>query len=301
MYNSIGENFFNEKNYKKYVESKNLRILPIFSILKKNNLTIESFHNFTDVHDILKIFTFIKKSANISCYIFNRKAITKEIIDLIKKKSCKDINIDYLSETNIKNDNIELYIKALKNQKKYDCLYINLGTINGVTTEIFENNHSFNSNLLMGLILCLNMQNNNGCCFFRIPLGFSKFTIQLVYILKKYYKKIILTNIYSSKIGLAVGLYLVDFMSVSNEELCKFDIIKKKMCENKDYFGNNNKIIESIFNIDENNVNYSLIKVFLLKFENDKINDINHFLSIQVNKNKFIENKKIMKKKRKVL
>ena len=255
-------------------------------------MTIESFYDFIDTNDILKMFTFIKKSDNIDCYIFNRKAVTNEMVDLIKKKSNKDINIDYLSDKGIKNCGVDIYIEVLKTQKKYDCLYINLGTVNDIITEIFKKNHNFRSNLLMGVILCLNMQNNNGCCFFRIPLGFSKFTIQVIYILKKYYKKVILTNIYSSKIGLVVGLYLIDFVGINNEELEEFNIIKNKMRENKDYFGNNNKIIESIFDIDEQNVNYNLIRMFLLKFENDKIDDINHFLSIQINKSKFIENKK---------
>lgn len=288
---------------KSFFENKKMdatdKLLPIFDILHKEGLTWKSFYHFIDMYDILHSLSFLKKSNDVSCYILNRTSIDDSILNLIKKKYQKNISINYYSDKSIKSQGIEMYLESMKNKKKYDSVCINLGTKNGATIEIFKNSHNYNANIIMSLILCLNIQNNDGVAFFKIPVGFDEITIQFIYILKMYYKNVIIKNLHSSKISLTIGIHAVGFMGISDDELNNFNSSIEYFEKNSKLFGNNNKNLCNFVNLDKNDVNYGLIKIFLLKFENDKHDEIDNIINILVRSEIFINDESNKSKEKK--
>jgi hypothetical protein len=293
-YEILNKSFFENKK----MDATN-KLLPIFDILHREGLTWKSFYHFIDMYDILHSLSFLKKTDDISCYILNRTSIDDSILNLIKKKYQKNISINYYSDKSIKSQGIEMYLEPMKNKKKYDSVCINLGTKNGATIEIFKNSHNYNANIIMSLILCLNIQNNDGVAFFKIPVGFDEITIQFIYILKMYYKNVIIKNLHSSKISLTIGIHAVGFMGISDDELNNFNSSIEYFEKNSKLFGNNNKNLCNFVNLNKNDVNYGLIKIFLLKFENDKHDEINNIINILVRSEIFINDKSNKSKEKK--
>ena len=210
-------------------------------------------------------------------YVFNNK--------LLNIKS-NEINFLNISHSNKHNNKIIKYflVKCFRIKKinYYDIKYLNKSInkkidffIGGMEKNIViktksKNYEIYYYNTLFNLIYyVLSIQNNNGIAIIGIFSLITEVTIQLLWILKKYYKEIRLTMYDTAKPNTSGNKVIcIGFKGISNNELNEIYNIKKNI--NKK---NKNNYIENILNINENNIGkYNDLKKIIKKYNIERFN-----------------------------
>jgi predicted O-methyltransferase YrrM len=284
-YCSINNNFFLEKQDIKISHDMKKNKFIINFLLKDNNVSSGTVISYFDVYSIFDLFD---GKNNINCFILNRKNMTDKLINFIKKN--KNIHVDYFKNNTPEILSFEDYEGILKNKNKYDSLYFMHGTRFASTRGIFELEYNNNIHILMNLILCLNMQKMHGNVLFKIPTGFTKFTIQLIYVLKMYYEKVEIKNLKSTKLAITVVFIAKKFKGISKTELNNFNNMLDTI-KNENLFVFKSKKIKSFIELNKQSDEYNFIKNFLCKYENKKMNEIKNILKLYIDINSFVKNK----------
>ena len=279
--NFIKEEFINNMNEN---DIKNNNIISDFL---KRNIDSKILKEFSQISPIFEL---INKNKNKNIFI-SAERLKIDIDDLKKIKILNNKNIIICT------DIIYNFNDLIKNTKKYNTYYL-MQSKNSKTEYILNKSNIFNFSFnLSNIILCLNIQEIGGNAYFLISSMLDRMIIEIIYILKKYYKKIIIKNKYSDKIGLTISLYCYDFNGVPIKELAELNNIFLKI--NTDNFKNGNLFLNSIIDINnkeiENNITNKL-NIFVKKKLNSIVdyvfllNDIYTFINDNNNKTKYIYN-----------
>ena len=116
-------------------------------------------------------------------------------------------------------------------------------------------------------ILC--KLNKGGCCTILIFSFFMDISIELLWILKKYFKKIFLTSVdHLSNKSNTCKIICSDFLGISDDDLNKIKSVVKKMSSyNKNYTNIEiNMYIKSILNIDKTLIEYTEFEKQVIKY-----------------------------------
>jgi hypothetical protein len=192
-------------------------------------------------------------------------------VDLILSFITKKYNIKK-QNINIQNKNFfskKEYTMLLNTNKKYDYIYMLLNYI-----KLTDNCNNINNiyNILQSVLL-LNIQAINGSSFIKIWISLDTINIQMLYILKKYYKSIKISYAYYDKSGFELYVRLDHFIGIRPTELQNLDILINNIFTNIDNYTDNCYTINSIANITSLGYNkfkydiFNMLKVYLFIFE----------------------------------
>ena len=251
------------------------------AILKRFNIVDTTINSFIDIYPIKNI---IEKGKN-SCFILNRLNITKKLIIFLKRFN-KNLTVDYYKNDIPELIQLEDYLKILNKKKKYSILYLTQGNKFGSLTA-HVTKHNINCNLLMNLILCLNMQKEGGNACIRTNFYFDKFFYELIYVLKMYYKKVVIKNMLNFKMATSIIIECYDFTGIDNKELENYNSIIKKI-ENKELFTKNNKVITGFLDTDK----YKIIEKNMTKFKKEILDKIVLDIETYILRKKYIIDEK---------
>ena len=293
------------KNFYEYM-GNNLEnsVYEIISTIKKNNIIDTknikniSLVNFShsNIHNNNLIKKFIKKKLNIDdikLYDVNLTLGKNNEENIIKNKmyNCKEIN-------NITN--------LLKH--KMDIIIISLGSYNLIEKKQYNYEKYYNIQLFYQILFCLNNQNKNGCSIMMSFTFFNDITIQLLFILKKYYKKLTFTNYKTNTLyTTSIKITCHNFKGIDKNELkILFSICDELKQEKYDDYNNKNyKYLKSI--IKTNNNEYKNFKHKMVEINEKKIKynykniklwrDIIDFFEDEYNKNNYEKLKQEILKK----
>lgn len=257
--------FLNLDNY--YLLSNIYNFDNDTNILLLYNKLINKYSNIDSIKDLI-----INLNLDLN-YFFLNNIID---FDLIKKYSenKKNIFILYYVNYNIKNNdriNIELkknivfnndYINykeydELINKNKYDLLYFG---------QYYNRDKSFNISIKYYLLYCigiaLNTQNINGNLIIVSSIEIDNdLLIDSIYILKKYYKKIIIKNKKSLNLGTSFYIIANDFIGINEKDKININLFIKNL---------NNKVINNINILYNKSTDYITIKEKINEFINIK-------------------------------
>ena len=235
-------------------------IISIYSYLNINKNNMMQF-NYINIY-LYKYLISINKNINvfINYDIFN--------IDLFLE-TFKSINTNYKIELILKNkiiNNYTIYDKLISKTNKYDMIMF--GFIYKLNDREF--NKLENIILIIYIGIALNIQKKNGSLIIYVPYYINNnLFIESIFLLKKYYKKIIIYNLPVTNIGSQFLIYCHDFLTIIESDK-----------------QNINKLINKIFiNIDNNNINSYIC--------NNKIKDYNKVCELILN-NKYNNVKQII-------
>tara|TARA_B110000037_G_C17110452_1_gene501650 strand:+ start:22 stop:1935 length:1914 start_codon:yes stop_codon:yes gene_type:complete len=261
----------------------NLELAPMETlyIIKKNNLfqpkEITTYLNFSysNNHDNNKIRHYI-----LLLYP-NIKNIIMYDNNFTQKKN-KNNNSDYLFKINIKNIHDVLSLsKQLK--EKIDIMQIPMIGDLYLYNKSIDFEQVSTISLYYTVLIALMNQNKKGVMITNLLSILTEPTLQILIILKKYYKKIILTPINNSHMGkLRFRLIASDFQGISQKELKDFMRIGFQLTEVNPLFNNissSYQYIESFISIDDKHT--QKIHTELI----ESIKKINNKLYLTVHKN----------------
>ena len=263
-------------------------------VMKKNGFTMVEFLLVVEYNSIVKLLKYIGFK-NKSLFMTTRKHLSNAYINFLKNITENTMTIDYL-DTYLKFMLIEDYNKIIEDKKKYDILYLSLGTRFSYTALTFEVKYNNNANLLMNLKIALNKQKIGGAVIFNISLITSEFISDLVYIIKKYYKKVIISNVLSLKFEMILTINAIDFIGISSYELNEFNKICNKITNNNLNPNAINNTLIRILNIKNDDETYKNIRDDILKFSYKCIGSLNVNYRMYQNIVYFMEDKKNSKK-----
>jgi hypothetical protein len=281
------ELFINATDYQSFVtdENESFNIFKLVEIYIKNN--------------------FLITETNINMFFITRKTLNEDVYDKIikyfKKKYDLKTNLDVytINDKNNVINNFNDINNIIKNiNTKYDI--INLKSLFSKSISIrktlINKNVSFEIEQFYKIYLCLALQKVKGNALFHFRLNLTNINIEFIYLLKKYYKKVVITNTikdsyYISISSLAIECY--DFMGISKRDLMELkkiglEITKKN--NNFSYFDNENYyFLHSIIKI--NKKDYELIKNKIIKYNLKKIKLNIKYLDIMERIEDYIHNK----------
>ena len=282
IYNSLTGNILNDTIKYNYDPYNKFRLL--YAITNKNE------DNY--------IYEIICKIKNNNLFFPNKKKISLLNISRYEKldeyhnsniEQCLINNFEVSESKYYRIDNI------LRENSEYVCSFKNIdeicklsSTINSkidilnLTIEIKEDesikkyNYELNYtiNFFHTILFSLMIQEKGGCSAMLFFLPLTNRSMQLLWILKKYYKNIYFScNNYCNITTTGNRLIATDFIGIDNIELEKLKEIGNKMYEcNELYFTNkSNKFIDSILKIDESNIKYKKFCESVTKFNLKKI------------------------------
>ena len=244
------------------------------------DIDIKTLHN---IHNIYYLNYLINKYINnnikkLDIFIAIR-AVDKYCYycDLIKKKN-KDIIFnfnnyedDFLYKTND-------YLIDINN--KFDLIFLSIKSKNNLNNIFINKRLDFNYYIFNNLLFCLEHQKINGSCIIKIPNIFNSFISEIIFLLNKYYKKVVIINYLTSRNFINVQIISYYFKGINNKELKEFQNIKKDIINKNDnliniYNSDNYYYLNSIIDnsIIKNNNNYDKITKEL-KYLNDNNLDI---------------------------
>jgi len=204
---------------KKYIKNISFKQFLISSNIDKNTFIL---NRITDINLINK---YIDNNGLLNYYLNNTSSQSKYnkiIKSKIKKKI--DINNEYIINFNI-------YNKMIKDQTKYDLIYFGifdntiLRTVNSID----------NIGILYFIGIALNKQNYNGNLI--ITTEFYKdinLICNCIYILKKYYKKVIIKNKVGLNIGISFYIIATNFIGINDDDKNKINLLIKEVYEKID-------------------------------------------------------------------
>lgn len=257
------------KNFHEYM-GNNLEnpVYEIISTIKNNNIIDTqnikniSLVNFShsNKHYNNLIQKFIKQKFNINdikLYDINLTLGKNDEENIIKNKmyNCNEIN------------NIT---KLLKH--KIDIIIISLTSYNLIEKKQYNYEKYYTIQLFYQILFCLKNQNKNGCSIMISFTFFNDITIQLLFILKKYYKKLIFTNYKSSSFyTTSTKIIASNFKGIDKNELKILFSICDELKQEKydDYDNKSYKYLKSI--IKTNNNEYKIFKYKMFEINEKKI------------------------------
>jgi len=279
-------------------------VYEIISTIKNNNIIdTENIKNISlvnfshsNIHNNDLIKKFIKKKLNIDdikLYDVNLTLGKNDKENIIKNKmyNCKEIN------------NIT---KLLKH--KIDIIIISLTSYNLIEKKQYNYEKYYTIQMFYQILFCLNNQNKNGCGIIMSFTFFNDITIQLLFILKKYYKKLIFTNYKSNSFyTTSTKIIASNFKGIDKNELKILFSICDELKQEKydDYDNKSYKYLKSI--IKTNNNEYKNFKNKIIEMNEKKIKynykniklwrDIIDFFEDEYNKNNYEKLKQEILKK----
>ena len=279
-------------------------VYEIISTIKNNNIIDTknikniSLVNFShsNKHYNNLIQKFIKEKFNINnvkLYDINLTLGKNDEENIIKNKmyNCNEIN------------NIT---KLLKH--KIDIIIISLTSYNLIEKKQYNYEKYYIIQLFYQILFCLNNQNKNGCSIMISFTFFNDITIQLLFILKKYYKKLTFTNYKTNSFyTTSTKIIASGFKEIDKNELKILFSICDELKQEKydDYDNKNYKYLNSI--IKTNNNEYKIFKHKMVEINEKKIKynykniklwrDIIDFFEDEYNKNNYEKLKQEILKK----
>jgi len=195
--------------------------------------------------------------------------------DLIKKKN-KDIIFNF---NNYEDDLLYKTSDYLINiNNKFDLIYLSNKSKNNLNNIFINKRLDFNYYIFNNLLFCLEHQKINGSCIIQIPNIFNSFISEIIFLLNKYYKKVVIINYLSSKLILNVKIISYYFKGINNNELKELQNIKKDIINKNDNLTNINNsdnyyYLNSIIDnsIIKNNNNYDKITKELKQINNNNL------------------------------
>jgi len=271
-------------------------IIEIYKLLHYNS-EIPVFENFNTIIDN-NLLTLHKNISFLNC-TFSPQPTNKTIKYILKKIYSNIKTINYY-DLNISSDNImSNYITKLYNITEIDYAItkfktkMNLIVMALVSFKLFNIDaylyeKYYTQQFFYSIIFVLQLLKKNGTC---IILSFSYFTeisIELLYILKKFFKKLVFTKYTTGKHSTSSTKIIASrFKGIPTEELNELlKIAKEISIYNKKYdnYDKNYKFIKSILDIDKTDKEYKLFRAEVIKFNtlNKKYteNNINLFSKI---------------------
>jgi len=243
-------------------------VYEIISTIKNNNIIdTENIKNISlvnfshsNIHNNNLIKKFIKKKLNIDdikLYDVNLTLGKNDEDNIIKNKiyNCKEIN----NITNLL-------------QHKIDIIIISLTTYNLIKKKQYNYEKYYIIQLFYQILFCLNNQNKNGCSIMLSFTFFNDITIQLLFILKKYYTKLTFTNYKTNTLySTSTKIIASNFKGIVKNELkILFNICDKLKQEKYDDYDNKSyKYLKSI--IKTNNNEYKNFKHKMVVINEKKI------------------------------
>lgn len=225
-------------------------------LLMYNNKNIEYINlnsQYIDMFNNLRI-TYNKYLYRQINYYYFSKYINKDDKILI----CDNIDITdiytYINRnSSIINENINIFNTDYINNKNEFNTLLNK---NIKYNNIFIIYNIYPINILI-IILILNKQMINGNCVLTITIKTPNNIYKLLYILKKYYKKILITQAVMVAKGQTIEILLSNFVGINNNELIKLNSLLNNDMNNID----NYKIIIKTNNIKYNNFKNIIFKI----------------------------------------
>lgn len=269
-----------EKSYYKYINE----------LIKDDNL---QFNN------LLQNFKLIPKNIGrqliyqyASKYVSN---INSKILVLDDYKTYKILNF-ITKNHNIKKENIYIdnkslltkdnYNKILGNGIKYEYIYL----LSNNAKRLNNCNNINNIYNILQSILLLNKQSIDGSAFLKIWINLDIINIQMLYILKKYYKSLIFSYAYYDFSGFELYIRLNNFVGINKKELNELNKLVENIFLNINNYTDNCYTINSIAiitSLEFNNFKYnifSMLKIYLFIFEKH-INILKNIYLIETDKN----------------
>jgi hypothetical protein len=276
IYKSLSEEIkkqMKKYNYNPYEDLKKLYMYmgknvenPVYEVIMQIKL-----------NDMIKI-----KNKSLSFLNFSHSSIhnNKAISDFIKTKfdltDIKYMDVNYLSDTQLYNYNeIEKLTKKL--DSKIDIIMISLTSINLINNiKRMDYEKYYTTQLFNSILFALMNQEINGC-FVSVSFTFmTQATVDLLTIIKKYYKYVYLSCYNSSKsITTSTKIIASHFMGISKKELDELIHISKtissKISKYDDY--SNKSSDRFIHSLIKNNTNTKFIEK-INNYTEEKLNQI---------------------------
>ena len=218
------------------------------------------------------------KSLNIINFSYFEKNDKNIIINYLKNK----FNIDkiILKNVNSKMYNIEELKKNVSDiNKKQDIIIISLFTEKLLNIDKYDTEKYYTLQFFYSIIFILSLAKIGSCGVIFTFSFFTEISIELLWILKKYYKKIFLScHSTTDMCSRITKIYVSDFMGIDDNELnILYDIANKINIYNKkydDYDNKKYKYITKILNIDKNTREYINFENKIINFNLDNIDII---------------------------
>ena len=244
-----------------------------------NIIDHKKLYNFKNNYVILN---FTKTKTNTSCYNIV-KYINKKFN--INNKQCYNVNsnnnnyIDdkcYNIEFKInKYEDFENFISKIENKIDIIILDFKYGITFPLLNIMDENNNMVY--LFFSVLLSLNIQNIDGCCVFPTFVIYSKISFQILWILKKYYKKISFTEyVAGSTISYRTKIIASGFLGINKNDLNEINNIGKNILKNNININYNKNInyLNNILNINNGRKKYEIFEKEISKYNSQKYNNI---------------------------
>jgi predicted O-methyltransferase YrrM len=308
--NFIKKGINNEINDKYYSYELN-RLLGYFKEFKLNNIFSEETkekikkYNFEPFDDIKELYLYMGKNMENAVYesigtITNKKLIQKNKInfinfsfseehsnDLIKKfiikktnvtdVKCFDINTitNKNKENNImhsKMNNINEMNKIIKFlNKKMDIIKMSLTSLKLKNMNRVDYEKYYCVQFFYEILFCLRTQDIGGTAIMLTFTYFTEISVQLLYLLKKYYNKLYFTNYKTSTMYItSTKIIASDFIGISSNEINDLYKVSDKLRQDKyDDYDKKYDYLISIMNT-TNNKEYDEFKTKIIEINNKK-------------------------------
>jgi predicted O-methyltransferase YrrM len=271
--------FINTLDQDIYYKEKLFKYDKLFNSIS-DNLLIKYNINYKIFATILKLNIFKLLLDNTIKKIFiNDSSITNDNFSLLYNLLNTNNKLK-VSFNNILIFNQKSYTELIKTNNKYDLIYIGHSGIEYDKT--LYNETLYHKYIIFMIGILLNIQESHGNTCIRIVINIRlEFLINIIYLLKKYYNKIIIKNKYTNIIGSHIYILCYDYKTINNNELNNINKIILDIL-------NNNKTIISLYNTDNKlYINY-IDKITY--FYNLKHNDINKHILLYKKIIKYIDN-----------
>jgi predicted O-methyltransferase YrrM len=248
-YDLLGKIFNINTHISNAILNKQIDNNIIKNITQFLNLTNDDILLFTHIN--INLYDYIRSISNNDTKIFiNHSLFNNEIFNMIYNIMKLKYKIK-VSFNNLIIDNFEIYNELLNKEKKYDYIFFGYNKLNND-----NNNIKIKYIILVIYIsLAINMQKPKGILLIYIPYFINQNIVsQSIYLLKKYYKSVILTNLTTTNFGTNYIIKCTNFLNVIDQDKIKL-----------------NELIKEIYLVMNNNN----INSFLLLDNNKYINDVN--------------------------
>jgi hypothetical protein len=257
------------------------KIYDIHRLLRHNN-DIAVFENLNIIFDN-NLLT-IKKKFNFLNFTHSYMSHTELIVNTIKKLY-PNIHIVNYYDVNISTNKItSLYKTKLYNIDEINkCIQDINNKMNLIVMALFTSNEFkkikkylrekyYTLQFFYSFLLVISLLKKNGTCILMNFSFYTEISIELLYILKKYFKKLVLTryNVMSSTTA-TIKIIASRFKGISKEELDELFKIGKELSSNNnkyDNYDNDYKFIQSIIDININRTSsmYKLFRAQIINF-----------------------------------
>jgi hypothetical protein len=190
-------------------------------------------------------------------------------------------------------DEISKITKKINNKIDILSISLDMKTYPSMNRSSFEKNYTIE--LFNSILFSLMNSAIDGCSVIVFFIPLSELSMQLLWILKKYYKNIYFTcNNYTRITTTGQKLIATNFIGIDNIELEKIKEIGNKMyeCDKLYHSGESTKFIYSILQIDESNIQYKKFCNSVTKYNKKKIKMIIDYNKIWYSVISYLENDK---------